>query len=432
MQHLIKKQVINLQLNKETDAFRVQQTVSTCYRQHLLPLLENIFNEMSSADEVIHIDHLEIDLGMVSEEEMIKGDWGNTVLLKIKEQLYRQVKKNREVKADKQETVAFNSCRQWLFYMQKGYLSWNTMQVNDVWYEQVLGTLAVDFESIAALRRLIRQQYAVIRRIAGQHKEKFLLQLLTVLTAGNQQELAERINEMQRQFIAKTKPVPTPVQVKEYREKLWERLIFLAAGSKKELHAELLIKEMEKPRDADILPAPEPTGEEKIDNDGLFVYDAGMVLIHPFLSALFNRLQWLSQGKFNDEHCRQKALYVLHYAATGREEAEEYELVVPKILCNWPLAMPVQKDMELKKEELLEADNMLRAVIDQWKVLQNTSPDGLREGFLQRKGKYFKRNDKRYLQIESTSIDVLLDQLPWNLGIIKLPWMKDMLWVEWR
>jgi hypothetical protein len=94
--------------------------------------------------------------------------------------------------------------------------------------------------------------------------------------------------------------------------------------------------------------------------------------------------------------------------------------------------MPIERDVELNKNELDETDRMLIAVIEQWPVLQNTSADGLREGFLQRKGKYFKRNDKRYLQIESASIDVLLDQLPWNMGIIKLPWMKDMLWVEWR
>ena len=92
----------------------------------------------------------------------------------------------------------------------------------------------------------------------------------------------------------------------------------------------------------------------------------------------------------------------------------------------------MQKNIELSKAALLEADNMLQAAIDQWKFLKNTSPTGLREGFLQRSGKYFTRNDKLYLQIESDSIDVLLDQLPWNIGIIKLPWMKDMLWVEWR
>ena len=75
---------------------------------------------------------------------------------------------------------------------------------------------------------------------------------------------------------------------------------------------------------------------------------------------------------------------------------------------------------------------MLQAVIEQWTVLKNTSVEGLREGFLQRKGKLFSKNDNLHLQAETNSIDVLLDQLPWNLSMIKLPWMKRILRLEWR
>jgi hypothetical protein len=64
--------------------------------------------------------------------------------------------------------------------------------------------------------------------------------------------------------------------------------------------------------------------------------------------------------------------------------------------------------------------------------LKNTSAAGLREGFLQRPVKLFTKNGDIYLRVEKSSIDVLLDYLPWNLGIIMLPWMKDILRVEWR
>lgn len=430
MQHIIKKQVISLAINKKSGVFRMQQAMSAHYRNKVLPVLENIFNELSHDDEMIHIDHLEINLGEVSEDEINRDDWGEDIRSTIKEQLYAQIGQARERKQIDHEAKAIGICRQWLFYMQNGYLPWNTLQVNEAWYNQVLEALAADYNSVTELRGIIKQQPAVSHRIVWQHSEKFLIQLVTILAPEDRPGLAKVINGLQQMFSRSGEPAPTGTQESAYKVKLWERLIFLSAGLENGLTPKRLVEEVRKINDITI-----GSGElrgESIDEEGLFVQYAGIVLIHPFLSTLFKRLQWVKEGKFEDDKSKQKALHLLHYAATGREEAEEYELVVPKILCNWPLAMPIERDVELNKNELDETDRMLIAVIEQWPVLQNTSADGLREGFLQRKGKYFKRNDKRYLQIESASIDVLLDQLPWNMGIIKLPWMKDMLWVEWR
>ncbi len=430
MQHIIKKQVISLAINKKSGVFRMQQAMSAHYRNKVLPVLENIFNELSHDDEMIHIDHLEINLGEVSEDEINRDDWGEDIRSTIKEQLYAQIGQARERKQIDHEAKAIGICRQWLFYMQNGYLPWNTLQVNEAWYNQVLEALAADYNSVTELRGIIKQQPAVSHRIVWQHSEKFLIQLVTILAPEDRPGLAKVINGLQQMFSRSGEPAPTGTQESAYKVKLWERLIFLSAGLENGLTPKRLVEEVRKINDITI-----GSGElrvESIDEEGLFVQYAGIVLIHPFLSTLFKRLQWVKEGKFEDDKSKQKALHLLHYAATGREEAEEYELVVPKILCNWPLAMPIERDVELNKNELDETDRMLIAVIEQWPVLQNTSADGLREGFLQRKGKYFKRNDKRYLQIESASIDVLLDQLPWNMGIIKLPWMKNMLWVEWR
>ena len=430
MQHIIKKQVINLTLNKKSGAFRMQQAMSAHYQHKILPVLENIFNELSHDDEMIHIDHLEINLGEVSEDEINRDSGSEDIRSTIKEQLYAQIGQAGERKQIDREAKAIGIFRQWLFYMQNGYLPWNTLQVNEAWYNQVLEALAADYDSVTELRRFIKQQPAVSHRIVWQHSEKFLIQLVTILAPEDRPGPADVINTMQQSFAQLSETASRGTQENAYKVKLWERLIFLSAGLEKGLTPKRLVEEVRKINDITI--GSGELREESIDEEGLFVQYAGIVLIHTFFSTLFKRLQWVKEGKFENDQAKQKALQLLHYVATGREKAEEYELAVPKILCNWPLGMPVPKNIELSKEELLEADNMLQAVVDQWKVLKNTSPVGLREGFLQRSGKYFSRNDKRYLQIESASIDILLDQLPWNIGIIKLPWMKDMLWVEWR
>jgi hypothetical protein len=88
--------------------------------------------------------------------------------------------------------------------------------------------------------------------------------------------------------------------------------------------------------------------------------------------------------------------------------------------------------LQLNDEECSAADTLLQAAIDHWAVLGKTSPDGLREVFLQRDGKLIKEGHSWKLSVEQKAQDILLDKLPWNLSLIKLPWMKEILKVEWR
>jgi hypothetical protein len=163
--------------------------------------------------------------------------------------------------------------------------------------------------------------------------------------------------------------------------------------------------------------------------EGLYIENAGLVLLHPFLVRFF-----LSLGIADQDELLQpeRALCLLHYLATGQSIVPEYELVLPKILCNIPLPAPVETDLDLSGPEKDEACALFQAVIRHWDALGNTSPDGLRETFLLRPGRVSRRYDGDWLlQVERKTCDILLDQLPWGIGMIKLPWMEKMLWVEW-
>jgi hypothetical protein len=169
------------------------------------------------------------------------------------------------------------------------------------------------------------------------------------------------------------------------------------------------------------------------EDEYVFAHHAGLVLVHPFLNNLMKRLELVTEKKFIHTAAQQKAVWLLHYLATGETTAEEHLLVIPKLLCNHALSLPLPP-VELHPADLAEADDMLAAVIQQWDKIKNTSVAALREGFLQRKGKLYRKNDSLYLRVESSAIDVLLDYLPWgwNIGSVLLPWMKDILKVEWR
>jgi hypothetical protein len=170
----------------------------------------------------------------------------------------------------------------------------------------------------------------------------------------------------------------------------------------------------------------------RVDAEGIFIVNAGVVLLHPFLKQFFETTRLTEQKEFINNDTQQRALYLLHYLAAGNATPEEHELTIAKVLCAYDFAETVPKNIILSKAELTEADQLLEAVISQWTILKSTSIAGLREGFLQRNGKLYRKNDNLYLQVEIGSIDMLLDYLPWNLSIIKLPWMKEMLRVEWR
>jgi hypothetical protein len=164
--------------------------------------------------------------------------------------------------------------------------------------------------------------------------------------------------------------------------------------------------------------------------EGIYIENAGLIILHPFLPQLFTALGISAATELLQP---QRALCLLHFLTTGQVIAPEYELILPKILCNVPLETPVESDVELTDDERKEADALLEAVIRHWEVLRNTSGDGLRGTFLLRHGKVSLRDDGDWLlQVEAQSFDILLDRLPWGISMIKLPWMEKMLWVEWR
>lgn len=169
---------------------------------------------------------------------------------------------------------------------------------------------------------------------------------------------------------------------------------------------------------------------EHVDiKDGIYLDCAGLVLLHPFLPQFFEALGIAADDKLLQPD---RALCLLHFLATGQSVAPEYALILPKILCNVPLEMPVEADVELTDTEREETTVLLDTVIRYWDALRNTSLDGLRGTFLVRSGKLSMREDGDWLlQVEAKSYDILLDQLPWSIGMIKLPWMQRMLRVDW-
>ncbi len=164
--------------------------------------------------------------------------------------------------------------------------------------------------------------------------------------------------------------------------------------------------------------------------NGIYLNNAGLVLLHPFLPQLFTALNICEDQRIVQP---ERGLQLLHFLCTGQTAAPEYDLVLAKVLLNLPLEQTVATFEPLSDDDQLEAMALLAAVIGHWQALRDTSPDSLRGTFLLRAGKLGRRSDGDWqLLVEQQGFDILLNQLPWGIGMIKLPWMTNMLWVDWN
>ena len=170
----------------------------------------------------------------------------------------------------------------------------------------------------------------------------------------------------------------------------------------------------------------------KSNQNTWFCTISGLVLLNPFLSRFFEKRALLKEKEFVDDWSQQKAALLLFYLATGNDEPLEYEMVLPKLMTGIPFHEPLDSSIKLSEEDKEEAEELLEAVIENWGALGSASPEGLRGGFLVRSGKLTYQPKGWHLQIERETRDILLDRLPWGLGITKLPWMEELLFVDWN
>jgi hypothetical protein len=175
-----------------------------------------------------------------------------------------------------------------------------------------------------------------------------------------------------------------------------------------------------------------PSVERIHEGEAVYVDDAGIVLLHPFLQAHFEYLELVRDKAFVDEGARERAVHQLHFLATGREEPHEYLLVIAKLLCGLEPQVPIARRVPIDDRAKSQAEELLKAVIGHWSALKSTSPDGLRGSFLCRQGRLTRKSSDGWrLQVESQSWDVLLNRLPWSRSVVRLPWMPELLWIDW-
>lgn len=123
---------------------------------------------------------------------------------------------------------------------------------------------------------------------------------------------------------------------------------------------------------------------------------------------------------------------MLQYLVNKQTDATEDKLLLNKIIVGWPETEPVVPEITMTESEIEKAEELISVARSQWKPVKGSSNDGLRGSFLIRPGNLLRKDKSWILQVEKKAYDVLLDSLPWNLSMVRFPWMDEFISVEWN
>ncbi|WP_430406305.1 contractile injection system tape measure protein [Fluviicola sp.] len=214
---------------------------------------------------------------------------------------------------------------------------------------------------------------------------------------------------------------------------------FLSSNSQeillKELNSTLkkdTANETEEEIEAALIDEEEELMEEENNNANVFIDNAGLILLAPFLPRLFTMLELTENGKFKNRDAQIKAIFLTQYAVFGNVEFPEYTLQLNKLLTDFKTGVPIPRKSVLTDEDKTIVDSMLEGVLQNWGRLTNTTVAGLQEGFLRREGRLEELEETYLLTVESKGYDMLLDHVPWNFRTVKFSWMQKAIQAKWR
>lgn len=167
------------------------------------------------------------------------------------------------------------------------------------------------------------------------------------------------------------------------------------------------------------------------DLDSIYINNAGLVILWPFLERFFSNMNWLSNKAFQKQADQHRAVGVLQYVVNGQSNPLEYQCGLNKLLCGMAQEEVLDFGDAVTPAEASVAEELLTAVIANAPILRNMTLEGFRGSFLLRDGVLKNEEGLWQLHVEKASYDIILSKFPWSWNMVKLPWMDLPLQVDW-
>ena len=444
--HIIHRWELHLELEGgEEKVFDLYQSLKQRIKDHLVPQLEEVLDQMVAPQEWVRIPRLVIELGTVSKTDM-NTNFEATCLAEIEQQLKALLSPSHKKQDSQEDPILKNPTspertqlpvhiqQQFFNFLQTGSLpAWRKSW--EAWEEALMEEVLI--KNPKGLKNELDQRMPYVpierKRLLWQFSPTFLQTLWECLYLNSSAKA--------------TKP-DTGATIQARLEDLWQDPSsssamdpFLAKElktEKKELKEEegtLTLKSHEEITGmSDDAPVTINTKLPSSEGETHYIQNAGLALLLTCVRPLYKRLGYLdtSHKAFLSSAEQFRAIQLLQFIATGAEAAPEYELSLNKMVCGVPLVNPIPRYISLSSEEKAEAEVFMTSIIKQVPKLKNTSVDGLRHSFLLREGKLWRHQHAWKLRVQPESYDpFLLDQLPWPISMVKYPWMAQLLHVEW-
>lgn len=166
------------------------------------------------------------------------------------------------------------------------------------------------------------------------------------------------------------------------------------------------------------------------NGDVYYINNGGLILTATFLGYFFKGIEYIEKGKFISEE-KQKQAVILLQKLCGDEFFSEDQMVLSKILCGLSIYDTVPMLYIPTEKESEELNLMVDSLIHYWPVLKNTSVEAFKYNYMKRTAMLTYGEKQWNLRIKRESIDVIIDTLPWSIGLTKQPWMEKAIITEW-
>lgn len=460
MTHIIQKQILELTLDEGPEKVTLQDDMAQRLNHEVLTALNDFFNELIPVNTVWKIDKLELDLGQVKPENFSKE-----LIRQLRQKLKLDFEPGKGEASLEVTTTGQGGLEQFLYFLRHGHFSWNANGITLSQMEAELPEMVQKLEK-SQRERLLKElrQKADLERFQKQFSLDLQMAIAeALLPTKKQKELfaffrknlpANAFRKLPVAAIAVHSSSPELKEPKEFLVLLFEELEYqlsLTAKAKAKFRKELLAKAKEidngtaklmetavgeldkqKPENFKKREESQATDGQLKHSENIYIKNAGLVLVWPYLQRFFENLKLVRNGEFISRKDREKAVCLLQSLADPENEIAENQLPLNKILCGMDVTeLVATSEIEITEEDLAAGDELIEAVIRNWSKIGNTSIKGFQTSFLQREGRLEYADENWKLRVEQRSFDVLLDSLPWNITLIKLPWMPKPLHVEW-
>ncbi|MBS1630592.1 MAG: hypothetical protein JST27_11090 [Bacteroidetes bacterium] len=471
--HIIAHQQVRLNCQRVTDPMKMRNMVQRLCSESLPTELSQLFDRYDDSGMVLRIEKISVDI-RANETNDLQEYLTRTILEQVELQLRQHLSKRIE------QSLSGSLFDSLLHYLLQGYLPWWAIEKDDTAFREAIQKLLFQEAPLVfspKLQIILHQSDALQRFLALTEVEVWdaLLEHIIPSESASWPEIFDSLAKWMQCLIPGSRHFsqwPEPRRMILERLLLSERSTSMSQPECLEMYASALeqsigpfseieidqlplevlriafrIKgnqETELPPKGNISindvsdsklqeqePAWDKLPELPLTDARILIANAGLVLPAPFLPTFFFNLGLAKDNQLIEPSRAARLLHFLYLGAAEEEPSFEHGFVLEKILCGIPLSQSIQSKIEWTERELQESEALLHSVIVNWSALKNTSPDGLRFNFLQREGKlHFTGNEWR-LCVQRQAHDILLDRLPWSIGIIKLPWMKAWISVDW-